>query len=217
MDSITAIFKNYWQILSGTLGLNAIDAQEIGKYLLAHYTGSDRHYHNARHIVAMLDGFERIKAKCAHPMAAELAIFFHDVIYDVGRRDNEQQSAACMQEMLAGKVDNTILDGAAFSIEATQKHVATSHPDTNWILDLDMAILGQAWPVYERYAKDVMQEHLLVYEKEAYRQGRIALFLEPALAQGVIFLTDDFNPLNDPAIQNMQREKDILLSGKSFA
>ena len=116
----------------------------------------------------------------------------HDVIYDAARSDNEAQSATKMNEKLCGFVDDAILASAAFSIEATRKHASTPAPDTNLILDLDMAILAQPWPVYAQYAQAVMREYLPVYGEEAYRQGRPKLFLEPTIAHGDVFLTDDF-------------------------
>mgnify|MGYP002784365018 FL=1 len=215
-NDLSQKFLRKWQVLAANLGLDDSKLKEIGDYLHAQYSGVDRHYHNVNHIVSMLDGFESLKTKFEQPAAAELAIFFHDVIYDSARSDNEEKSAIKMKELLSGKVDGEILDAAALSIEATKKHAATTNQDTNLLIDLDMAILGQPWVVYERYAKGVMQEYLPVYGEEEYRQGRQKLFLEPTIAHGDIFLTDNFKYLNQPAIRNMQREVEILKSGKSF-
>ena len=205
-----------WQELSSALGLQHRMSIEIGSYLMAQYSGKNRHYHNVQHIVSMLDGFDCLKTKFEHPSTALLAIFFHDVIYDAAKHDNEAQSAQRMKELLLGVVDGEILDAAAYSISATNKHVVTPNPDTNLILDLDMAILGQPWPMYERYASNIMQEYLPVYGEDAYRQGRVMLFLEPTISRGHVFLTDSFQHLNAPAIDNMQQEAELLKSGKSF-
>jgi predicted metal-dependent HD superfamily phosphohydrolase len=158
-----------------------------------------------------------LNTKFEQPVAAELAIFFHDLIYDASRNDNEEQSAKKMREVLGGFVVDATMDAAAFSIEATKKHAPTPNSDTNLIVDLDMAILGQPWPAYERYAKGVMQEYLPLYGEEAYRRGRTELFLEPTIAHGNIFLTKEFEHLNEPALRNMQREVDALKSGKFLA
>jgi predicted metal-dependent HD superfamily phosphohydrolase len=215
-DDIPAKFLARWQALAANAGFGKAKSKEIGDYLLAQYSGSDRHYHGLKHIVSILDGFEVLKAKFEQPIAAGLAIFFHDVIYDASRSDNEEQSAIKMKEKLRDVVDDAVLTSAAFSIEATKKHAATTNPDTNLILDLDMAILGQPWAVYEQYARSVMLEYLPVYGEDAYRQGRAKLFLEPTIARGNIFLTDDFKHLNNQAIRNMRREAEILKSGKLF-
>jgi predicted metal-dependent HD superfamily phosphohydrolase len=215
-SSLSEKFLSKWRALAADLGLDESKSKEVGDYLLAQYSGSDRHYHNVRHIIFMLDGFDALKTKFEQPFAAELAIFFHDVIYDASRNDNEVQSATKMREILGGFVADGMIDAATFSIEATKKHAATPNLDTNLLLDLDMAILGQPWAAYERYAKGVMQEYLSVYGEEAYRQGRPRLFLEPTIAHGNIFLTKEFEHLNEPAIRNMQREVYALKSGKFF-
>jgi predicted metal-dependent HD superfamily phosphohydrolase len=216
-DDLPAKFLARWQALAANAGFGKAKSKDIGDYLLAQYSGNGRYYHSVQHIVSMLDGFEVLKAKFEQPVAAELAIFFHDVIYDAARSDNEEQSAIKMMEKLHGVVDDTVLTSAAFSIEATKKHAVTTNPDTNLIIDLDMAILGQPWAVYEQYAKGVMLEYLPVYGEAAYRQGRPKLFLEPTIARGDIFLTDDFKHLNDQAMRNMQREAEILRSGRFFS
>ncbi len=208
-DDASDKFVKRWQALAANIGLDRAKSQQFGDYLLAQYSGSGRHYHGVGHIVSMLDGFDALKATFEHPLAAELAIFFHDVIYDPSRRDNEEQSAKKMQDLLGGLVDRTLLETAGGSIEATRQHTLTPSHDTNLLLDLDMAILGQPWPVYERYAQGVMQEYLPVYGEMAYRHGRRTLFLEPTIAHGTVFLTDDFKPLNPQAIQNMRREAEM--------
>jgi predicted metal-dependent HD superfamily phosphohydrolase len=213
-DALSDAFIERWQAIAAKLSVDRARSQVIGNDLLAQYSGSDRHYHGVGHIVSMLEGFDAIKATFEQPLAAELAIFFHDVIYDPSRRDNEEQSARKMQDLLGGLVDQTLLESAARSVQATKQHALTSSHDTNLLLDLDMAILGQPWPVYERYAKGVMQEYLPLYGEVAYRHGRRTLFLEPTIAHGTVFLTDAFKPLNPQAIQNMQREAEILKTGK---
>jgi predicted metal-dependent HD superfamily phosphohydrolase len=216
-DALSDTFVSRWQALAANIGLDRAKSQEVAEYLLAQYSSSDRHYHGVGHLVSMLEGFDPLKATFEQPLAAELAIFFHDVIYDPARHDNEEQSAKKMQALLGGLVDRTLLETAARSVEATKQHALTPSHDTNLLLDLDMAILGQPWPVYERYADGVMREYLPVYGEMAYRHGRRTLFLEPTIAHGAIFLTDAFKPLNPQAVENMRREAKILKTGKPFA
>ena len=91
-DDLSDTFLSSWQALAANLGLDRAKSQEIGGDLLAQYSGSDRHYHGVGHIVSMLDGFDAIQASFENPLAAELAIFFHDVVYDPSRHDNEEQA-----------------------------------------------------------------------------------------------------------------------------
>lgn len=169
-----------------------------------------------RHIVCMLKNCDRLNRLFQSPDATALAIFFHDVIYEPARRDNEERSARVMMETLQSIVDHTVLSRAEFAILATKQHLKTDDGDVNLMLDFDIYVLGQEWPVYERYACGVMHEFVPVCGEQAYREGRVKLFLEPTIARGQIFITEMFKELDGPAIRNMQSEIGILKSGASF-
>lgn len=215
-DELKDKFTEHWNSLARELGLSNEKSQEVYNFLLSKYSGKDRHYHSVRHIVSMLDGFELLKDKFSNPVAARLAIVFHDVIYDASKKDNEEQSANAMKKMLAGLVDQAILEKAAFTINATKEHKATPSNDTNLVIDIDMAILGQPWAVYERYASGVMQEYIPVYGEDAYRAGR-PQFLDVTAGQESIFITDEFRHLDTQARKNMAQERGMLLEGKLFS
>lgn len=211
-SSPAADFTTRWQSLASRLGLGSTIARSAGGILLTRYAESTRHYHGVAHILSMLDGFDAIRTDFADPLAAELAIFFHDLIYDASRSDNEERSAEEMHALLDGHLATEILDRAAFAIIATRLHVLTPDPDANRVIDLDMAILGQSWPVYSRYAAGVMQEYVPVYGEAAYRQGRVARFIDPTLESGKIFLNAGFQSLTAQALANLRQERAQLLS-----
>lgn len=210
MESIAGRFKTHWQALAGRLGLSHAASQMLLNSLQTQYFEPHRHYHTARHIVAMLDGFEQHRDQFADPDTAALAIFFHDAIYDPARRDNETRSAEMLQAQLSGLLPQAQLDKAAAIIAATAHHAATGDRDTDLVLDLDMAILGQPWAVYERYAEGIAREFIPVHGEALYRQGRPGRFLEPTLQKERIFLTPEFAHLDAPAKRNLQREIDGL-------
>ncbi|WP_439813636.1 HD domain-containing protein [Zavarzinia sp. CC-PAN008] len=202
-----------WRSLARRLALPERVAAAAERSLGDGYGAATRHYHDAGHIVAMLDGLDAVRADFREPDTAELATVFHDVVYDASRADNEERSAALMRAVLDGHLAPAVLDKAAAMILATQRHQATGDADTDLLLDLDMAILGQDWPVYRRYALGVMREYVPVFGEAGYRAGRPERFLEPTAAHGQIFLTDRFRPLNDRAIANMRKEAALLRSG----
>src|SRR5678815_3519426 len=74
--------------------------QPVFDDLLARYTAPDRHYHDIAHIVASLRELDTVRAMARDPDAIELAIWFHDCIYDATRLDNEEQSAAIARQAL---------------------------------------------------------------------------------------------------------------------
>ncbi|NEU34634.1 metal-dependent phosphohydrolase, partial [bacterium LRH843] len=75
--------------------------------------------------------------------AVELAIWFHDVIYDPTATDNEQRSAARAGTFLrdAGRPD--VAPGVVEAIEMTAGHAPiTRSPIIDAVHDADLGILG---------------------------------------------------------------------------
>ncbi|MGN6210166.1 HD domain-containing protein [Asticcacaulis sp.] len=213
--SAAEAFAAEWRDLAQALNLSAVLSDILLAELQAGYGQPGRHYHTEKHIVAMLNGAGGLDFN--DPDMARLAIVFHDVIYDPTRSDNEQRSAALLKDRLADLVAPDHLNRAADIITATAAHQPSGDHDTDLVLDLDMAILGQPWPVYLSYAQGVMAEYLPHIGDAAWRQGRVSLFIDPTLARGDIFITERFKPLDIQARENLRREKACLSGGSITA
>jgi predicted metal-dependent HD superfamily phosphohydrolase len=57
------------------------------------YSSPERYYHNLAHIQDSLSVFNQTSSLAAHSEEVELAIWFHDAVYDPRRSDSEQRSA----------------------------------------------------------------------------------------------------------------------------
>lgn len=193
-----------WRDLAGRLGLGDDRAAATAAFLIEQYSGEARHYHGLGHVDRMLDVAEALPF--SDRTAVELAILFHDVVYDPSRRDNEERSEEALRAWLEGLVPETLLAHARSMILATRRHEPTGDPDADLFLDLDLSILAAPWPEYARYASGVMREYVPIYGEEAYRRGRVELFLRPMLARGRVFLTDRFAARDAQALSNMARE-----------
>lgn len=180
--------------------------------LRARLAEPQRVYHGQAHIDALLEAFRAHRATVRNPDAVELAIWFHDAVYQPGAPDNERRSAALLRVLLEGAVPAPTLAAAETMILATERHAvpdglpAALAADVALFLDLDMAILGAARAAYDGYAAGVAREFVPVVGEAAYRQGRAA-FLR-ALASGrPLFVTARARAeLERPARSNMRRE-----------
>ena len=61
--------------------------------LVARYSEPHRRYHTLQHLAECFAAFDEIAHLAEHPADVELALWFHDAIYDTRRSDNEQRSA----------------------------------------------------------------------------------------------------------------------------
>lgn len=150
------------------------------------YAEPHRHYHTWAHIEAMLGWLALRRDHLHDPAAVELAILFHDAVYDPARPDNEAQSAQLLQDAdLPDVADDTRLR-AVRMIEATAAHgladnlSETDRSDMAEFLDMDLSILGAAPAVFEGYERAIRDEYAFVPEDlfRAARRGILERFLE---------------------------------------
>ena len=194
-----------------------LDACRAG--LRRRYAEPHRAYHGQSHIDAMLDGLHRLGAAIADPARVELAIWYHDAIYDPAAPDNEARSAALLRHEMAGLADPVLLDAAETMVRLTAGHTLPpelSGPrrgDCALFLDLDLAVLGASPEDYAAYERGIAAEYLPLHGAAAYGAGRAA-FLRGMLDRPRLFHTDRFHAaLDGPARANLRRALDALTSG----
>ena len=125
----------------------------------------------------------------------DFAVFYHDAIYNVLRKDNEERSAEMAVERLTkiGVPEHTARDAGIF-IRATQSHQAPADfpaiNDLRFFLDFDMSILGTERKAYRVYKENVRKEYRLI-PAALYRPGR-KKFLQTCLQSEFIFHTREF-------------------------
>ena len=153
------------------------------------YGQRGRHYHDLAHLQFMFELAEPVQF--TDPDMVHFAIFYHDVVYNVKRKDNEERSAALAQERLSTlSVAPERIAHCVRMIEATKSHLVSDDADTTLLLDIDMAILGTAPARYLEYTKQVRAEYA-IYPGFLYKRGRKEV-LRCFLAEDPIFKTPAF-------------------------
>lgn len=159
--------------------------------LLTRYTAPDRHYHNLRHIDACLRLLDSVRGLAVRPDAIELAIWFHDAIYDSHRSDNEESSARMAVDALLGLgVCPTTTQSVHDLILATRHDGPPVDPDTALLMDIDLSILGQPASAFDDYEKGIRCEYGWVSEP-GFRAGRSKV-LQSFLDRPHIYATEHF-------------------------
>jgi predicted metal-dependent HD superfamily phosphohydrolase len=114
--------------------------------------------------------------------AVELAAWFHDAIYEIGRDDNEDRSAELARELLTS---SPIQDEVARLVLVTKTHkVADDDVNGAVMCDADLSVLGSDALRYRTYAAAVREEHTDVPD-EVFKPARAQVL--SSLLDGPLF------------------------------
>ena len=171
MVQYTKQFQDYWALTAKQLSLDEDTTQNFYASLYDAYCEVQRHYHSIQHIVECLEHFHQIKTHLDDTLSVELAIWFHDVIYNPQAHDNEQQSADYMQRMLENVLGSEQITKIYAWILATKAHAPTADTDLAYLLDIDLAILASDPVRFAEYECQIRQEYAWV-EPSLYVQKR---------------------------------------------
>lgn len=172
--------------------------------LVAFWGADGRFYHSLSHLrhglAALADHWP--KATLVH-----LAWFFHDAVYEVGRSDNEVESARWFAAYAEEQgLDAERLRRGADLILLTKDHQGAVTDDPLWPImnDVDLGVFAASRAVYEAYAEDVWREYQAVATRKQFILGRAAFM--SAFKSRPIFLTDGFRPKEGIARANIDVE-----------
>lgn len=179
-------WANLWRAAAKTM-----PPPDLFEELVAKYAESHRHYHNQQHIGDCLAEFDQVNSIAKNPIAVELAIWFHDVIYNPRATDNEERSAELARSWLKEfGADETLADAVGCLVLATKHHNGSLYEDAPLLVDVDLSILGQQPERFLEYEWQIREEYLWVDEKVfATKRAEI---LQSFLARERIFQTDFF-------------------------
>lgn len=194
-----------WQNVMGKYCQNVTKIDEIFQILIEKYSEKHRAYHNLSHINYLLEEAKKIEFEDSN--AIFLTTWFHDVIYEPKRSDNEAESAKLAVKLLneisfpfdrIAKIEQIIL--------ATQAHSAENlDEDGKTFLDLDLSILGANEEIYQNYAQAIRREYSHVWNF-LYRRGRKKV-LENFLRRETIYFTESLRErFEQPARLNLANE-----------
>ena len=206
LDHLRAIWDQLTGKYCSDSELTARFYQEIERK----YTSGRRHYHNLHHIAALLQYCEQYAGELMDFDVVAFAVFYHDIIYNVLRKDNEPRSAQlAVKRLQALQVPAAAIEQVKLYIEATQTHAVTTAVthvgDLQLFLDFDMSILAADWEAYAAYTRQVRKEYR-IYPDKLYYPGR-KQFLQHCLQTAHIFQTTVFSErYEEIARENIRKE-----------
>jgi predicted metal-dependent HD superfamily phosphohydrolase len=159
--------------------------------LLARYSEAHRRYHTIQHLDECLAHLAQLEADAIHPERVEVALWFHDVVYDPKRSDNEAKSADwCRAVVSAAGLDAAIGDAVHALVMATRHDAVPNDQDERVLVDVDLSILGADRPRFDEYEQQVREEYAWVPDI-MFRSKRRAI-LQAILDRPRIFRSNRF-------------------------
>ena len=180
--------------------------------LLVRHAEAHRHYHTLEHVQACLRGLDRFRELAERPDEVELALWFHDAVYDPAARCLGRRSAELARHSLADLgIPADAVERIAAYVEATQRHEASSN-DGALVIDLDLGILGVRPAAFDCFELQIRSEYPHVPDA-LYVRGRLEV-LERFLSRPQIYQHSPIrSALEAPARSNLRRRIQELRTG----
>ncbi|MHC9296159.1 HD domain-containing protein [Mycobacterium sp. LTG2003] len=182
--------------------------ERLREDLLARWSETHRKHHNVVHLHEVLDAIGLLADDGVEfdREAVELAAWFHDAIYEIGREDNEERSAQLARELLAS---SPLRDEVARLVLATKAHrVDDGDVNAAVLSDADLSVLGASPDRYRRYGEAVREEYADIPD-DVFKPAR-ARVLSDLLEGGLYHTAPGRNRWEDAARRNVTAEIDEL-------
>ncbi|MBI2546915.1 MAG: hypothetical protein HYW23_00530 [Candidatus Aenigmarchaeota archaeon] len=210
MSTLPLKLRERWYDLCSAIGAKGTSfIGDVYREIVVRYS-VNRFYHDLSHIAKCIEEIDAIRDVASNPRQIEMALWFHDIIYDTTRNDNEEKSAQLAKDrLLRMYVASGFREGVYGLILVTKHNRLPTDTDSQLIADIDLASLGSPWEVFDENTRKIRKEYRHISD-DGFDSGR-ARFFEGMLARKRIYQTDYFaRKYGDIARANMQRALDAL-------
>lgn len=163
---------------------------DLSKELAGLYSQEHRHYHTLQHIDECLREFVEVSNYCENVIAVEMALWYHDIVYEPSSTVNERMSANkavfdCIRLGVEYSFQTLVVD-----LVLATRHVMEVSGDAAIVADIDLSILGRPWNRFSEYEQQIQEEYANVPIKD-FIVGRSQL-LDGLMRRTRIYQTDVF-------------------------
>jgi predicted metal-dependent HD superfamily phosphohydrolase len=150
-----------WRSTWAGLGVSITSAL-LGDYeeLIARYSEPHRKYHTVRHLDECFAKLAEVRGLAEHPAEVEIALWFHDAIYEKRSAHNEARSAElAVAKIRAAGGSAEVGARVADLIMATRHAAVPQSNDAKVLVDVDLSILGTGPARFDEYERQVREEY----------------------------------------------------------
>ncbi len=201
--------KTFFKLINNYTSNNDL-IENLWKEIEKQYSSQKRHYHNLNHLENLLEQLLKVKSEIKDWNVVLFTLYYHDIIYNALKKDNEEKSANCAKKvMFELNISSNKIELCYSQIIATKSHHKNTNEDTNLFTDADLSILGFPSKKYRIYYTQVRKEYKM-FPDFMYNPNRKKV-LQKFLKMKRIFKTDYFfNSFEKQARINLKSEIKIL-------
>lgn len=181
-----------------------VDPADVYEEVHGYYSEPGRHYHTPKHIDHCLAQFDLASTEMEDPDAVEMAIWFHDLVFEPNADDNEIRSARRFLELAKDSMDDAFKTRVYDLIMTTAPPRMPKTIDQKFMLDIDLSSFGLPWDDMLRDSIAVRQESGQLSDAQFFPGQRA--FLESLVKREHFYFTDFFRSrIEDTARSNIER------------
>ena len=189
MSALKTCSLERWNTLCLRLDLSA-DGGTYNELITAH-AEPHRAYHTLDHIAACLDHLDDVQESVDHVEEVEMALWFHDAVYEPFSHSNEEDSAEWAADWLQDRgASKAVTARIADHILETKSHKKSKSLDGQFMMDIDLSILGTRPDIYDAFELNIRREYKRV-PSFIFKKKRKEI-LEGFLARDEIYTTPYF-------------------------
>lgn len=148
-----------WAAMWQALGVN-LPQEGLHGRLLDAWSEPQRAYHSRQHLAECLAMLEPLRGQAQRPAEIELALWFHDAVYDTRRKDNEERSADWARTAaLSAGLGPEVAARLHHLVMLTRHQALPVATDEILLIDVDLSILGADAARFAEYEQQIQREY----------------------------------------------------------
>jgi predicted metal-dependent HD superfamily phosphohydrolase len=189
---MNTLFRSSWDRAWQALRAERSGA-DVRDAVLSRYAERHRKYHTLQHLEECLSLFDSVLHAPDRPAEVEMALWFHDAIYELKDSENEARSAVWARDELQSAGVAADSASRVHDLVLITKHTgAPQTRDERVLVDIDLAILGAPEVRFAEYERQIREEYsyvpdlLFSLKRRAILQSfldRSAIYSTPLLHQ----------------------------------
>jgi len=213
MDHLKKRLKVRWTAFCLSAGFtNKSHIETVFREIVIRYSEKHRKFHTLKHIFEVISAFDVLRWLSKNPHAVEAAIWFHDIIYNVGSSTNEKESADFARDMLLllGANKKFIKLVKKLIIATRHGEVVLMSDDEKVIADSDLAGLAKTEEEFDRDRKNIRKEYKR-YSDVEFNEGT-SNFFKKLIKRGFVFHLSWFGSYDDREKKAIENINSVIIS-----